>query len=333
MRKLYSIIVIGLSLASCEKALFEDDLASTNPKDNFEYLWNECNEKYSYFDLKNIDWDVVKSKYSAKIYNGMTEDSLFKVLGGMLTELRDDHTNLISNFNVSTFRVDYLGQDNFDWRIIEDRYLNRDYYITGPFRHNFLDNKEIGYVRFPSFPGTVDANNLNFVLNRYKNTKGLILDIRENGGGAVTDIFKILSRFVERRTLVNYSRIKSGPGRNDFSQAEPVYVSPYDGIRYKNKIVVLTDRGTYSAGSFFSLATKALPNITLIGDTTGGGLGLPNGGQLPNGWTYRFSITQALTLDKNPDYENGVPPDIEALVDWNDLTKDEVLDRAILELQ
>ncbi|WP_106792094.1 S41 family peptidase [Aquimarina sp. Aq78] len=333
MRKLYSILLISLSLISCEKALFENDLASTNPKDNFEYLWNECNEKYSYFDVKNIDWDVVKSEYAAKIYDGMSQDSLFKVLGGMLTELRDDHTNLISNFNVSTFRVDYLGQDNFDWRIIEDHYLNRDYYITGPFLHNFLDNKEIGYVRFPSFPGTVDAKNLNFVLNRYKNTKGLILDLRENGGGAVTDIFAILSRFVERRTLVNYSRIKSGPGRNDFSEAEPVYVSPYEGIRYKNKIVVLVDRGTYSAGSFFSLATKALPNITLIGDTTGGGLGLPNGGQLPNGWTYRFSITQALTLDKSPDYENGVPPDIEALVDWSDLTKDEVLERAILELQ
>lgn len=333
MRKLYSILLIGLSLISCEKALFENDLASTNPKDNFEYLWNECNEKYSYFDLKNIDWDVVKSEYSAKIYDGMSEDSLFKVLGGMLTELRDDHTNLISNFNVSTFRVDYLGQDNFDWRIIEDHYLNRDYYITGPFLHNFLDNKEIGYVRFPSFPGTVDTKNLDFVLNRYINTKGLILDMRENGGGAVTDIFKILSRFVERRTLLNYSRIKNGAGRNDFSEAEPVYVSPYNGIRYKNKIVVLVDRGTYSAGSFFSLATKALPNITLIGDTTGGGLGLPNGGQLPNGWTYRFSITQALTLDKSPDYENGVPPDIEALVDWSDLTKDEVLERAILELQ
>ena len=333
MKKLYYILIAGLFFASCEKAIFEEDLASTNPKENFEYLWNECNEKYSYFDVKNIDWNAIKSKYAAKIYDGMSQDSLFKVLGGMLTELKDDHTNLISNFNISTFRVDYLGQDNFDWRIIEDNYLSRDYYISGPFFHNYLDNKKIGYIRFPSFPGTVDPNNLDFVLERYKNTKGLILDLRENGGGAVTDIFAILSRFVERKTLVNYSRIKTGPGRNEFSDAKPVYVSPYDGIRYTNKVVVLVDRGTYSAGSFFSLATKALPNIILMGDTTGGGLGLPNGGQLPNGWTYRFSVTQALTLDKKPDYENGVPPDIKVLFNWNDLTKDEILDRAILELQ
>ena len=97
-------------------------------------------------------------------------------------------------------------------------------------------------------------------------------------------------------------------------------------------MAVLTDRGTYSAGSFTSIATKAIPNIILMGDTTGGGLGLPNGGQLPNGWTYRFSITQALTLDKSPAYENGVPPDVHVLFDWSDRTKDEVIERALVEL-
>lgn len=332
MKKIVAFIILSL-LFSCENALFEDNMASTNPNVNFEYLWNQCNEKYSYFELKGINWGDVKTKYTSKLYGGMSQDSLFNVLGAMLSELKDDHTNLISNFNVSRFGVKYLGQDNFDWRIVEDHYLNQDYYTSGPFKHNFIDNKQIGYVRFASFPGTIDGANLGFVLNRYKNTKGLILDLRENGGGAVRDVFSLLSRFVENKTLVNYSRIKTGPKHNDFSDDKPVYVEPYNGIRYINKVAVLTDRGTYSAGSFTSLATKALPNMMLIGDTTGGGLGLPNGGQLPNGWTYRFSITQALTLDKNPDYENGVPPDIRVLFNWNDLSKDEIIERAILELQ
>ncbi len=333
MKKLLILFAAVLTLASCEKAMFQEDLSSTDPFDNFEYLWNECDKKYSYFEVKNINWDQIKTDYSKKLFVGMTDDSLFKVLGGMLTELKDDHTNLISNFNVSSFGVNYLGQDNFDFRIVDEHYLNRDYYVSGPFMHSFIGNDSIGYVRFASFTGTVDPSNIDFILDRYKHTKGLVLDLRENGGGAVTDVFNILSRFVETKTLVNYSRIKSGPGHNEFSAAEPVYVSPYDGIRYTGKVAVLTDRGTYSAGSFTSLATKALPNMVLIGDTTGGGLGLPNGGQLPNGWTYRFSITQALTLDKKPDYENGVPPDITVLMDWNDRTKDEILERAIQELQ
>jgi C-terminal processing protease CtpA/Prc len=332
LRKVLIVAFVFPLMVSCEKVFFDPSIKSVKPQESFDYLWNECNEKYAYFDVKSIDWDQVKVKYESRLYDGMTKDSLFNVLGGMLTELRDDHTNLISNLNISTFGVNYLGQDNFDWRIVEDNYLNQDYYISGPFMHNFIENNEVGYVRFPAFTGTVGSENLDFILNRYKNTKGLILDLRENGGGAVNDVFSLLDRFVEKETTVYYSRIKTGKGHNEFSEAEPAIVTPYNGIRYTNKVMVLVDRGTYSAGSFTSLATKAIPNMILVGDTTGGGLGLPNGGQLPNGWNYRFSITQTLTLDLNPNYENGVPPDIKSQFDWTDLTKDEIIEDALKEI-
>lgn len=328
---IYSVLL--LSFFSCERMIFEKDRASTDPKVNFEYLWNECNKKYAYFDLKGIDWEQVKQTYSAKLYAGMSEDSLFNVLGAMLKELKDGHTNLQSLFNTSIFNVEQLGQDNFDWRIISDNYFhNGTFYYSGPFTHNFLKGNQLGYVRLASFTGTINDESLDFILEKYKDTKGLILDLRENGGGVASDVFQILSRFVEQPTLLSYSRIKSGPGPNDFSQPEPVYIFPWEGIRYNKKVAVLTDRGTYSAGSFTALSTKALPQMILIGDTTGGGLGLPNGGQLPNGWFYRFSMTQALTLDKKPDYEDGVPPDIHVLFNWKDRTKDEILERAIEEL-
>lgn len=325
-------IVALITLCACENLFFESDQASTDPQENFDALWKACDEKYSYFDVKNIDWDEVKHQQQTKLYDGMSEDSLFNVLAEMLTILRDDHTNLISNFNVSFYGVSNLGPDNFDWRIIEDNYLSDNHYITGPFIHDFIANNEIAYVRLSSFTGTIDETNLDFILERYNGTKGMIIDLRENGGGAATDIFTLLSRFVEERTLLYYSKIRNGPSHDDFSETVPTYIDPHNGLRYKQNVAILTDRGTYSAGSFTSLATKALANIQLIGDTTGGGLGLPNGGQLPNGWTYRFSITQALTLDMNPDYENGVPPDVPVLFDWSNLTTDEVIERAITEL-
>jgi C-terminal processing protease CtpA/Prc len=230
--------------------------------------------------------------------------------------------------------VKYLGQDNFDWRVVTDNYIPQHYYSSGPFQHDFLNNtnNEIGYIRFSSFTGTVNDDNLNFILERYKNTKGLILDLRENGGGAVNDLYSILSRFVEDETIIFYSRLKTGKGHDDFSEEMPAKLEPSDEIRYKNKVCVLVDRGTFSSGSYTSLSTKAIPNMILVGDTTGGGLGLPNGGQLPNGWTYRFSITQALDLNKENKYEAGVPPDVYSLFDWTDLTTDEVIEQAKVEL-
>ena len=335
--KRYKIILAlaVISFSSCEKLIFKKDKGTLNAKTNFEYLWNECDKKYSYFELKNIDWNQIHDKYEKKIYDEMSQDSLFKVLGAMLRELKDDHTNLFSNLNVSFYGTNQLGQDNYDGRILRDNYLPKEYYISGPFVHDFLlnTNNEIGYVRFSGFSGQVDDKNLNFILERYKNTKGLILDLRENGGGLVNEVFKILSRFTEESTLLYYSKIKNGEGHNDFSEPQPAYVEPSKEIRYtKNKVMVLVDRGTYSAGSMFALAMKALPNMVLVGDLTGGGLGLPNGGQLPNGWTYRFSVTQALDLQLNNSYEQGVPPDIYQLFDWSNLSKDEILERAVLEL-
>lgn len=327
--------VLPVLLFSCENLLFEEDLATTDPKTNFEYLWQACHERYAYFDLKEIDWEQVKLKYEPAINENMSEDSLFNVLGAMLDELRDDHTNLISNFNVSFYGVDDRNPDNFDWRIVKDHYLSPDYYISGPFIHDFVQgsNNEIGYLRFSSFTGTVDADNLDFALSRYRNTRGLILDLRENGGGAVADIFEILSRFADFTQIIYFSRIKNGPGINDFSDPEPATLRPSPGIRYtQNKVMVLVDRGTYSAGSFTALATKALPNLVLVGDTTGGGLGLPNGGQLPIGWLYRFSISQTLDLNFDHRYENGVPPDIQAYLDRSNLSRDEIIERALLEL-
>lgn len=331
MKRIALLFAATIALTSCEDLTFNEEGASNDPFINFDYLWGEVDEKFSYFELKEVDWDQVRTTERAKLYEGMSEDSLFKVLGGMLEQLKDDHTNLISDFQISSFGVQFLGQDQFDWRIIQDHYLT-DPYRTGPFTHDLLRNDSIGYLRFSSFTGTMSNADLNFILDRFKDTQGMILDLRENGGGAVSDVFSLLSCFIDEPTLTNYSRLRNGPGRNDFSEAEPVYVSPRDSLRYLGPVAVLTDRGTYSAGSFTSIATKALDNVVLVGDTTGGGLGLPNGGQLPNGWTYRFSITQALTLDLDPSYENGVPPDVVANFDWTDLETDEIIERAIEEL-
>lgn len=327
--RVLSFFFLGLVFLSCEKVFFEEDHASTNPWINLDYLWNECNEKYTYFELKEVNWSQVKTEHEAMLYPGITQDSLFHVLGSMLTQLRDDHANLQSNFNTSFYGIEYQSQDNFDWRIIVDNYIGQDYYLAGSFAHDFLARKEIGYIRFPSFSADIKKQNLDFILDRYRDTKGLILDLRENGGGAIANVFVLLRRFIETTTLVNYSIIKTGPERDDFSEPEPVMVRPYHGIRYQKPVVVLTDRGTFSSGSLLALATKALPNVTLVGDTTGGGLGMPNGGQLPNGWRYRFSITRSLTLDLSPDFENGVPPDHFAQLDWSDLTRDEILEEAI----
>jgi C-terminal processing protease CtpA/Prc len=75
---------------------------------------------------------------------------------------------------------------------------------------------------------------------------------------------------------------------------------------------------------------KAFPYVKVIGDTTGGGLGVPNGGQLPNAWTYRFSVTQTLTPE-GKNFENGIPPNITIWMQDSTSAKgfDDIIERGI----
>lgn len=332
MKKLL-ILLCMCSFLSCEKAILKKAGDSESARENFDYLWEQVDKRYVYFDHKNVDWDATYNKYVTRIYEGMSEDSLFNVMGAMMDELRDGHVNLISPFNISVYDFSFLGPENIDERVVKEFYLGEDRTITGPFTHNFLAGKDVGYIRFRSFPGYVNSVQLDYILDKYKDTKGLIFDIRQNGGGAVNDGYEILRRFIDKRTLVYRSRGKTGPGHNDFGEIEDSYLSPSGSVKYLKKIIVLTDRGTYSSGSFFSLMAKAIDNMVIMGDTTGGGLGLPNGGQIPNGWTYRCSITQTLDIDGN-NYENGMPPDIRVIVDEQNLINgiDDVIEAAIKEI-
>lgn len=78
----------------------------------------------------------------------------------------------------------------------------------------------------------------------------------------------------------------------------------------------------------------AYSNMYRMGDTTGGGLGLPNGGELPNGWKYRFSVTRTLAID-GKNYENGVPPDFTVILDPTATAagRDNVIDSAVALIQ
>lgn len=75
-------------------------------------------------------------------------------------------------------------------------------------------------------------------------------------------------------------------------------------------MVVLTNRGCYSATNEFVSIMKYAPNVTIIGDKTGGGSGLPFTSELPNGWSVRFSASPPMFNAEKEHIEFGVEPDI-----------------------
>ena len=309
------ICLLSLGFASCERIFMEPD-EPKNSVNVFDYLWNKVDQQYAFFDVKDIDWDSVREVYRPKVHDGMSKDSLFHVCAAMLNTLQDGHTNLISNFDVSRNDSVYyrmIVHKNINNEVVTMNYLTLNYHSTGAFSHNAIRDGKVGYLRYSSFMDAVTTDNLTYLIKYYKDCEGLILDLRQNGGGSIDNIRQLLSIFDNHGQPLYQTQIKAGPEHEAFTELTTVYA---DNINYEDSsteepytkpVAVLIDRGSYSATSFFALCTMAYDNIRLFGDYSGGGLGLPNGGALPNGWTYRFSITRTLDMNGN-NYENGVPP-------------------------
>jgi Peptidase family S41. len=74
---------------------------------------------------------------------------------------------------------------------------------------------------------------------------------------------------------------------------------------------------------------RILPLVTIIGDKTGGGSGLPFTSELPNGWNVRFSSSPH--FDANMEQiEWGIDPDIKVDISSTDYNKgiDTIIERA-----
>lgn len=313
-----SIILIFCSiLTSC----FHEDDYGNSKRDNFELLWKIMDEGYCFFQYKDIDWNEVHERYSDRIDENMSTDAFFTVLGEMLAELQDGHVNLYSTYNVARYWKwfeDY--PDNFDEKI-QRNYIGYDYMIAGGMKYTILEDN-IGYIYYSSFSSGVGDGNLDQIINRMSICDGIIIDVRNNGGGLLTNVEKIASRFFNEKTLVGYMMYKSGKGHDDFSSPYPRYIESSDRLRYQKKVVVLTNRRCYSATNDFVNAMTYAPNTTIIGDKTGGGSGFPFSSEIPNGWSVRYSSSPVVNAKKEH-IEFGIDPDIHV-----DMTKED-MDRGI----
>lgn len=320
-----SVLCLSLLFLGCSKEF-------ASPKDSnvevFEEFLKFTEENYALLEVKKIDWGAVKIGYRPKVSNQMTQDSFFSICRQAINELKDGQCYVNNGRTLQTydFKTGYDIQFKLDVALGYIKRVNN--YSIGAKGGNINDTT--AYAHFYSFYdfnsyGYRDA--LNFL--DFDKHKKIIIDLRNAYGGQPLEAFNFLRHFTSATATIGSMVHKNGRGSKDFKKV-PVVIQPISPYLGDKKIIILTNRNTFHVAAYAVAVLQELPNVTLIGQTTGPGSGLELPYELPNGWTVAVASNYFLPANGRH-IEDGIKPDIEINNTALDLQnkRDRMLERAI----
>ncbi len=296
----------------------------------FDYLWNQYEQLYPSFPYKAVDWRAQRALYRPRAQSARSQDEFIAVVREMLAPLHDLHAFLIDPRGEIVPTYQPSGVANFD-RSRWERALRDASFVS---RSNGIGEAMVGgypYLFIASWNAPLDITSLDLALARARDASGLIIDVRTNGGGNDATALALVARFATRPFAASYVQLRNGTSPSDLDRPLARTVSPRGAWQFTRPVVIIAGRAGFSATESFVAAMRTLPNVTVIGDTTGGASGNPMTFALENGW--QFSVPRWLEYgpDRKPIEGNGVPPHL--MLAWNpdtyDSERDPLIDAAV----
>ena len=310
---LFFFIIGGTIFSSCSK----DDKVTTIPSDNlseqqnvFQEFWNLYDLHYPLFHRKNIDWQEVHNTYYSQITATTTDSELFDIFNTIIaTVIRDGHSSVtFNNIQETQFEPDFnqevqsMIQNNREEQVnIVSSSANNAYLSYG----TLVKDENIGYIHSKRFEPLSESDSefakfksiVDEALQALQDKKGIVLDIRTNGGGQGQFAYYLAGRFFSESTPLDLVRMryKLGTGSTEDALSDWVTtnfegypdsraeggtigsiftddftVSSSGAFQFTNKVAVLTSRGTASAAEYFTAAMKNQNHVKSIGNKTFG---------------------------------------------------------------
>ena len=172
----------------------------------------------------------------------------------------------------------------------------------------------IGYLRFDAFLDSPDAmTKASQAIGFVENSRALIIDLRNNGGGSPEMIRYITSYFFDSRTHLNDMVDRNGKVVEEYWTLDSV---PGKRLGSDIPIFVLTSPRTFSGAEEFSYNLKNLKRATIVGETTGGGAHPVKGVRLTDTVVIGVPFMRAQNPISKANWEGtGVEPDVKVAAD------------------
>ncbi|MDX9694175.1 MAG: S41 family peptidase [Bacteroidales bacterium] len=221
--------------------------------------------------------------------------------------------------------------------IMEEEMLNGK-----PFEFRLLANN-IGYLKINNFVASENIrNNFDSIYEKILLTDGLIIDVRENVGGATDISLYILKHFTNKtfktgkwRSPKNIAAHRSWGSKTEWFESDEYEVLPFDNkVIYTKPMVLLADESTFSCAEDFCIGFLTINRGKMIGAKTAGSSGNPIIFKLPGDGIALVCSKQDFFPDGREYVGFGITPDIEIKPTIKEIiqNRDTVLEIAVKEI-
>lgn len=188
-------------------------------------------------------------------------------------------------------------------------------------------NNKVAYIRLSQFGDNTNkewltmSNALSMQMQKDPSIKGVILDLRNNPGGYLTDAVFIASEFLKTGTPVVI--------QDDGHSQQTKLVVQRSGLMLNTPLIILINKGSASASEIVSGAMQDYHRATLVGDQSFGKGTIQSAEDLGGGAGLHVTIAKWLTPNGTWVHKKGLKPDVQVSLNPKDPTHDTQLEKAV----
>ncbi len=295
-------------------------------------------EPYTHFltkeDFKNLRTSIKSKIYGigVNIYNDSGKIKIFSVMPdtpAMRAELKADDIILkVNNVECSGKKIDQVADmirgakgTLVSLTIKRGREVLKKELPREEIKIKTIETKiydDIGYINLTSFLSSDMKNEFASALEKTKECKGLIIDLRGNTGGLLENAVILAEPFIDNGPIV--SVVMRGGKKN-------VINANTNTEKIHKPMVILINEASASASEIFSGAMKDYNLATIVGHKSFGKGMVQSVIPLPNETGINLTIAKYLTPGNNDINQKGIEPHI--VVDSGKFSLDESKDKQL----
>lgn len=177
-----------------------------------------------------------------------------------------------------------------------------------PVEFKMLENN-IGYLRLDLFDEQpIFYDKVDEAFEAAQNTKALIIDLRNNGGGSPRAVAYVASYLLKEKTQLSSIFIREGKNINE----DKFFTEAVRGKKFMEKpVYILTGKRTFSAAEHFTYDLQALKRVKVIGLKTVGGANPGREFELGNSFFAFIPFGRSYNPITKTNWEGvGIQPDV-----------------------